>query len=515
MRNEGVGSWMERRARMSGADAAIVFEGQTLSYTELAIRCRRLAHLLHRLDITKGDRIAYLGHNHPSALEALFACGLVGATYVPINARLTGPEIAYILADSGARLVLHGKEFGEILATIGGPPNSVEHRYCVEASDGRDDCYEQAMESGPADVIDDPVSLDDLCVLMYTSGTTGNPKGVVLTHGNMTWNAINQMIGQNITGYDRTLAVAPLFHIGGLGGSVTATLMHGGTVVLARRFEPKATLNLILRERVTTLFAVPTMIDLLSRQTDFAQADLSCLRMITVAGAPVPESLIAPWADRGVAIQQAYGMTETAPSGTLLSAADAARKRGSAGQMCFFTDVKVVDAQGAEASSGEVGEVLLQGPNVMIGYWNQPETSSLALRDGWMHTGDAGVMDSDGFLYIRDRFKDMYISGGENVYPAEVENALIALPDVAEAAVIGVADSRWGETGCAFIVKTAWSRSNEEQVVAALGGSLARFKIPKEFHFVDELPRNGAGKVNKNALRSLAVVGSALVAQQS
>ena len=278
---------------------------------------------------------------------------------------------------------------------------------------------------------DEPVTLEDNCLIMYTSGTTGRPKGAVLTHGNMTWSCLNQILGFDFTPDERTLGLAPLFHIGGLNGTLNPTLLRGGCVVLVRGFDPPATLAVIAEQRVTSFFAVPTMLDALSRQPDFGTLDLTALRTIGAAGAPLPLPLLHTWLERGITVQQAYGMTESAPAGTALDSADAVAKVGSAGKSQFFVDVRVVRPDGTECGPDEIGEVVLSGPNIMAGYWNAPDATEAAIVDGWYHSGDAGSTDADGYLYIRDRYKDMIISGGENVYPAEIESALLELPDVA------------------------------------------------------------------------------------
>ena len=348
---------------------------------------------------------------------------------------------------------------------------------------------------------DEPVTDDDPCLIMYTSGTTGRPKGAVLTHGNMTWSCINQAFGLDFTPEERTLGLAPLFHIGGLNWTVNPTLLRGGSVVLVRGFDPPATLAVISEQRVTSFFAVPTMLDALSRQPDFDTIDLSALRTIGAAGAPLPLPLLRIWLDRGITVQQAYGMTESAPAGTMLDSADAVAKVGSAGKSQFFVDVRVVRPDGTECDPHEVGEVVLSGPNIMAGYWNAPEETAAAIVDGWYHSGDAGSTDEDGYLYIRDRYKDMIISGGENVYPAEVESALLEFDDVQEVAVIGVPDPTWGEVGLAVVVPSPGTAPDPEELRARLRTRLAGFKVPKYVELSDELPKTATGKIRKPDLR--------------
>ncbi|MFI5959451.1 long-chain fatty acid--CoA ligase [Cryptosporangium sp. NPDC051539] len=487
MRNAGLGSWPERRRKISPDRDALWFEGVTTSHLEFSDRVRRVAGALAGLGVRPGDRVGWLGVNHPAALETLFACGQLGAIWVPVNARLTASEASYVLDHSGASVVVHGN-------LPEGLPAQTSVRHWLAVDDGS---YEAALaDPSPRDV---DVSLDDPCLIMYTSGTTGKPKGAVLTHGNMTWNAVNQFLGMDFAQDERTLALAPLFHIGGLNGTVNPTLLRGGCAVIVRGFDPAQTLAVIEEQRVNSFFAVPTMLDAMARQPDFGTRDLSALRTIGAAGAPLPLPTLRTWLERGVTMQQCYGMTEAAPGCTVLDVADAERKVGSAGKPVFFTDLRVVGEDGSDVGADEVGEVIVRGPNIMAGYWEDPSRTAEVLVDGWYHTGDAGSLDDEGFLYIRDRYKDMIISGGENVYPAEVESALLEVPGVLEAAVIGVPDEKWGEVGLAFVVVSV--PPDPDALRAALRTRLAGFKIPRRFRFVDELPKTATGKIRKPDLR--------------
>jgi fatty-acyl-CoA synthase len=504
VRNAGLGSWPERRLRISPDRDAIWFEGTTTTHAGFAERVRRTAGALAGLGVRAGDRVAWTGGNHPSALETLYACGQLGAIWVPVNARLTAAEAEYVLGHSGAVVVVHGRDHGELADALHARLPGVRAWVAAEPATAGGSAslpYEDLLAAADPAPRDEPVTLDDPCLIMYTSGTTGRPKGAVLTHGNMTWACMNQVLAFDLAADERTLALAPLFHIGGLNGTVNPTLLRGGCVVMVRGFEPERILATIAEQRVTSFFAVPTMLDVMSRHPDFTARDLTSLRSVCAAGAPLPLPTLRTWLDRGVTMQQAYGMTESAPAGAVLASADAERKVGSAGKPQFFTDVRVVRPDGAEAAPGEVGEVLLSGPNIMAGYWNEPERTAEVLADGWLHTGDAGVVDDEGFLYIRDRYKDMLISGGENVYPAEVESALLELPGVLEAAVIGVPDEKWGEVGLAILVVEPGADRDVEAMRAALRQRLAGFKVPRLIEFADELPKTATGKVRKPSLR--------------
>ncbi|MGY1844581.1 acyl-CoA synthetase [Modestobacter sp. SYSU DS0875] len=505
MRNGGLGSWPERRLRISPDRDAIWFEGETVSHGQFAERVRRTAAALAALGVRRGDRVAWVSFNHPSALETLYACGQLGAIWVPVNARLTTPEAQYVLAHSGAKVVVHGRDRGIVADALRDHLPDVSAWVAAEEplEGGQDSwAYEELLASADPQPRDEPVSLEDRCLIMYTSGTTGRPKGAVLTHGNMTWNAVNQSLGFGFGPTERTLGLAPLFHIGGLNGTLNPTLLQGGCAVIVRGFDPAGTLAVIEEQRINSFFAVPTMLDAMARQAEFATRDLSALRTIGAAGAPLPLPILRTWQDRGVTMQQGYGMTEASPGCTALDSVDAARKIGSAGKPLFFTDLRVVRADGTDVEVDEIGEVLVQGPNVMAGYWNDPERTAEALVDGWYHTGDAGSFDEEGYLYIRDRYKDMIISGGENVYPAEVESALLELPGVLEAAVIGVPDVTWGEVGLALIVPAPGRPEDPDAVRTALRERLAGFKVPRHVEFVDELPKTATGKVRKPDLRT-------------
>ena len=352
-----------------------------------------------------------------------------------------------------------------------------------------------------------------MAIIMYTSGTTGRPKGAMLTHGNLWWNNTNALHTLDVVHDDVTLVVAPLFHIGGLNVITLVTWQKGGEVVLHRSFDPAACLADIARYGVTTFFGVPAMFLFLSQHPDFAAADLSSIRMFICGGAPLPEPLLRLYLDRGVPIQQGYGLTETAPMVTFLTAEHSLTKLGSAGRPPLFTEVRIADTDNTTVTEPLArGEVCVRGPNVLAGYWNRPDATAEAIdADGWFHTGDVGYLDGDGFLFIADRVKDMVITGGENVYPAEVESVLFAHPGIAEVAVIGLPDERWGEAVTAVVVAKAQPPTLEELREFA-GRSLARYKLPTRLQIVEVLPRNPAGKVLKFELREPLRRGGAMTA---
>ncbi|MFD8481783.1 long-chain fatty acid--CoA ligase [Kitasatospora sp. NPDC059673] len=491
MRNEGIGSWPARRARKTPHRTALRHHGRTYTYAELHERSTRLAHALRTAGVRRGDRVAHLGPNHPAFLETLFAAGLLGALFVPLNTRLAPPEIAYQLDDCGARVLIHAPGCAP-LVPAGAVPVVVE----------TGPAYEAWLAGADHTPIDEPVGLDDTCLIMYTSGTTGRPKGAVLTHGNITWNAYNVLIDTDLVADDVALVCAPLFHTGGLNMLALPVLLKGGACLLAESFDPAGVLELIARERISFMFGVPTMFDLMARQPGWDGADLSSLRILNCGGAPVPRPLIDTYLSRGLAFLQGYGMTEAGPGTLFLDAEHAVSKAGSAGVPHFFTDVRLHGPDGREVGLGEVGEVVVHGPNVGPGYWGLPEATEQSFHDGWFRSGDAARADADGYVTIADRLKDMYISGGENVYPAEVEDALLALPGVAECAVYGVPDAKWGEVGRAVVVPETGADLDPAALLAALSGVLAKYKLPRSVVLAQELPRTASGKILKHRLRA-------------
>ncbi|GAA1569613.1 long-chain fatty acid--CoA ligase [Actinomadura kijaniata] len=503
MRNEGIGSWTARRARKTPGKTAVVHGGTRLTYAGLHERATRFAHALRDLGVRRGDRVAYLGPNHPAFLETLFAAGMLGAVFVPLNTRLAAPELTHCLADSGTGVLVYAPEQAEAAAATTAP---VRHRVAL-AGPGPDALgYEDLLAGAAADPIDEAVSLDDPCMIMYTSGTTGRAKGAMLTHGNITWNAVNVLVDIDLAADEVALVVAPLFHTAGLNMLCLPTLLKGGAVVLMPAFDPAGVLAAIEAHRVTYMFGVPVMYDAMAACPAWPAADLSSLRQLNCGGAPVPPGTIRVYQQRGLSFSQGYGMTEASPGVLYLTREDSVRKAGTAGVPHFFTDVRVVDAADhdadRDAGPGDKGEVLVAGPNVMRGYWGRPDETARAVTDGWFRSGDVATVDADGYVTIVDRVKDMIISGGENIYPAEVETVLLDHPDVAECAVIGVPDQRWGEVGRALVVPAPGARPDGEELLGFLRDRLARYKVPRSVVVVSELPRNPTGKILKKTLRA-------------
>ncbi|MFC6084213.1 acyl-CoA synthetase [Sphaerisporangium aureirubrum] len=502
MLNAGLGGWPARRAQMSPDRTAFVFAGRSVSYAEIHERTTRLSSRLREAGVRAGDRVAYLGPNHVAFAETMFATHLLGGIFVPLNARLAAPEIAYMLDDSGASALIYAPETTAVVRGLTNLPASRTVVALESPAPGQQE-FESWLSEGDPTPIDVAVALDDIALILYTSGTTGRPKGAMLSHANLVWNCYNMMIGVDVASTEVTLVSAPLFHVAALAQTLLPTFLKGASSVIMPAWDVDLCYDLIEKHRVTWMFGVTAMFAAFARSPRWADADLSSLRTLMSGGAAIPVGLIRTYQERGLVFCQGYGLTETSPGATFLEAGESVRKVGSAGVPAFFTNVRVVRPDLTPVAAGEPGEVLVQGPNVTSGYWRNPEMSAAALtEDGWFHSGDIATLDDEGHLYIVDRLKDMYISGGENVYPAEVEAALCEHPAVAEAAVVGVPDGKWGEVGRVFVVPRPGSAPSPTHLCDFLRSRLAKYKIPVYFDFVDALPRTGSGKIRKPELRT-------------
>ncbi len=499
MRNGGVGSWPARRVRSDGNAISIVFEEKPCTFAQVLSRSTRLAHALRGLGVGRGDRVAYLGPNHPSIVETLFATGMLGAILLPLNTRLAAPEHDFVLRDAQPKVLVWSPSCAELIRTLGDRLAVPSLIVLGEATDTARD-YEALLEAAPETPIDEAVSLDDICMIQYTSGTSGRPKGVMLTHGNVTWNCLNLLIDVDLAVQDVSLVVAPLFHTAGMNNSFLPPFLKGGTSILMSAWNPELALRLIEKYRVTSMVGVPTIFQSMSQSPQWESTDLSSMRTLLCGAAPVPVSLIERYRRRGLRFLQGYGLTETSPNATLLRPGDA-DKVGSAGTPCFFSDLRIVTPDGTDAGPDVRGEVWTQGPNVTPGYWGLPDATRDAFEDGWLRTGDAAFFDRDGHVFIVDRIKDMFISGGENVYPAEVENAIYRHPAIAECAVVGIPDPKWGEVGRAFLVLKDGAQASDGHLRDFLATQLAGYKIPKVYTRVNALPRTASGKLLKRQLR--------------
>jgi fatty-acyl-CoA synthase len=499
----GLGNWLYQRALRTPHRKALTFGGVTLTYAQLQDRIDRLASGLRASGVCQGDRVGFLGFNQPAFLETLFAAARLGAIFVPLNFRLSGPELGYMIGDAGLHTLIVDAPHRPVIDPI---RNELQCRRFFSADQSADGwpAIQALIEAHLPIRTGTAVAEDDTAIIMYTSGTTGQPKGAMLTHGNIWWNNVNVLLTYDLREDDVSLLIAPLFHIGGLNVNSLIIWQKGGHIVLHRSFDAARCLDDIARYRITTLFGVPAMLLFISQQPSFATADLSSLNTIVCGGAPVPEPLMRVYAERGVPINQGYGLTETAPFVTFLAPEWGMAKLGSAGRAPIFSEVRIVDADGREIKQPrENGEVITRGPNIMKGYWNKPEATAAAIdSEGWFHTGDIGYLDEDGFLFIADRLKDMVITGGENVYPAEVESVLYSHPAIAEIAVIGLPDERWGEAVVAIVSLKQDAALELEELQNFASDRLARYKLPRRLEIIEAMPRNPAGKVLKFQLRA-------------
>jgi fatty-acyl-CoA synthase len=506
--DRGIGSWVRRRAFVDGARVAFVEGTREVTYAEFDEATNRLGRGLIDLGVRRGDRIGVLLANSVAFMEVTFAAARLGAIVVPVNFRLQGPEVGFLLADAGADVLVHHDSFPAARAALAEPGVRVRHRLVVAApgqataalADG-ELSYLDVLASGAPDPLDMDVDERDAHAIMYTSGTTGRPKGAVLTHANAVANARNGLLqGRGVRPGDVTVTAAPMFHIGGLGVHSLPFVYVGGTNVILSAFDPPAFLAAVAEHGATVQFLVPAMWAALTRVPDFDRFDLSALDMAVSGGAPTPLPVIEFFNARGITFQEGFGMTETAPSVSVLDADHIKEKLGSIGRPLPGVETRVVDAADRDVATGTVGELVVRGDNVFAGYWMLPDATADAFRGGWFHTGDLARVDDEGYITLVDRKKDMIITGGENVYPVEVEQVVVRHPAVREAAVFGVADERWGETVVAAVALDGTATAAE--LIAHCRRRLAHFKCPTRIVIVDELPRNATGKVLKTALRA-------------
>ncbi len=492
----GIGEWLDRREQLSPERIGLIDSatGARYTYRALNTRARALATVLaDRYGIRAGDRVATVALNCPEYLDALFACALLGATLVPLNWRLTVPELVTILTDCDPALLLHDETHRAIALTVAGvhgTPALLDMRSFPGA--------DTALASRVHPFV--TVNGEEIALILYTSGTTGVPKGAMLSHRMLTWNAINTQISWGLREDDIAPIFAPFFHAGGLNVLTTPLFHLGGTIVLLRDTSPAAVLRAVEREQCTLVFAVPTVFQTMMESPAFATSNLSSVRFCITGGSPCPLPIIEGYAARGLQFRQGYGLTEVGVNCFSLAPEDALRKAGSVGRPVFHSRARIVDEHDHDLANGAVGELVLSGPHVCSGYWLRPEATAEAHANGWWHTGDLAMRDEEGYYYIVGRKKDMFISGGENVYPAEVEGLLATHEGIAEAAVIGRPDPKWGEVGLAVVVPRQHGALTESDVIAFCGGRLARYKIPKSVIFVESLPRNAMGKVIKSEL---------------
>jgi fatty-acyl-CoA synthase len=499
---------IERNAAFAPDKPALRCPGSVLSYAELAQRIAQAARALKsQLGIGRGDRVAVLAVNHPDLIVLLYACARLGAMLVPINWRLAVPEQLYILRDAGAKVLVVEHTFAAIvdeLATALPEAKVVGLDFMAATGLSFAGLLDAARGDGRADRVDATCPL----LIIYTSGTTGHPKGAVLHQEALIWNAVMSQHMHDMTAEDHVLTVLPLFHVGGLNIQTTPALQLGATVTLHPRFAPEATLDAIARDRPTLTVLVPATIQAMIDHPRWADTKLDSLRAVSTGSTQVPQRLVDAFTDRGTPVLQVYGSTETSPVAVYTRLSGDWRRPGSTGLPGLACEARVVDDQGQEVATGTAGEVVVRGPNVLTEYWGNPGATAETLREGWYHSGDIGTRDADGHFYIHDRKKNVIISGGENIYPAEVERVLGQHPAIADAAVIGRADDKWQEVPVAYVVARAGETPDGSEIERFCLAQLARYKVPREYVLVAELPRNAMGKVQHFRLKELVAAGT-------
>ncbi len=494
--------WISHHATVHPERPALVLldSDRTVTYRQLARRIDRAAHWLQDQGIGRGDRVAVISENDPAHWELYFATAKLGALFAPLNFRLSSRELTDLLGLARPRVLVVSPQRLDELSAIA----SEARTFALGETSDSPCSYEAAMAAQadtPFEAV--PVTLETVHQVLYTSGTTGLPKGAMITHGQVLFNSMNTGLATDLTARDSVVTYTPLFHTGGLHVLSTPLFHRGGTVYLTGQFESEKILAAHERYKITTLFGVPTTFQALATSPSFQDRDLSAVRFCLCGGAPCPIPLIETYASRGLVFRQGFGMTEVGPNCFSLPPEDAVRKAGSVGRPMLHVGARVVDADGRSVPVGTVGELELSGPVVSAGYLDNEQATLKSRRDGWFRTGDLASIDEEGYFKIAGRSKEMWISGGENVFPAEIENALVEHPNVAEACCFGVVDEKWGEVGWAAVVLEASSELDPATLRDYLRGRLAHYKVPKRIDRVDELPRNASGKVVKGAVREI------------
>jgi fatty-acyl-CoA synthase len=503
-----IGDYLGRRALYTPDQLAVVDAGKvphrSFTYRELNQRANRLANWLHDgAGIGKGDRVAMLAHNGVEFLDAFFACGKLGAILIGMNWRLHWRELAQLLDKTTPTVLIYSDEFKATVKQIATDTQVIDHWLHIEGSGiANSRLFEKVlMDSVLRPVTTEDLSEEDIACLIFTGGTTGLPKAAQISHRMIAWNTLNTII-HDLQHGDITVNTFPLFHTGGLLVYTTPLLILGGTVVLTRKFDAEQVLMLLEEYAATVYAGVPTTYQMMTRAPNWADADLSNLRFCTSGGAPLPVALIEQFQrEKGVVFKQGFGMSEFGPGVFALAPEDAVAKAGSIGRPNFFVDARIVDEHNQPLPPGQVGELVLRGPSRSSGYFNDAVASADALDDeGYFHTGDLAQMDENHYFFIVDRKKDMYISGGENIYPTEIERVIYRHPAVEMCAVVGVADATWGEVGKAFVVVRAGETLTEDALRQHIQFHLAGYKVPRHIEFRDHLPVSAAGKILKRAL---------------
>jgi len=501
-----MGQILTLAARKYPEHTALICGAERLSYRAFNSRVNQLAHVLLGLGLKKGDKVAALFFNSIPFVETYFAALKAGGVFVPVNFRFVGEEAAYILNQSDSRFFFFGKEFHSLVQSIRSALSKVDFFFTAGALPASGfQKYEDLLKGSPDTEPPVPLSEDDDCQIMYTSGTTGKPKGAVITHRNVLWNMFNTILGREEKEDEVSLVVGPLYHTAALNNHFTLRVALGGTSILVKEFDARQVLEMISREKVTVISGAPAMFHFLLNLPGKEEYDTRSVTKCTTGASILPEETkekLLRFFPNVPGIYDVYGCTECSPNICILKAKDSLRKKESVGPPLPFLEVRIVDDQDRPVPANIVGELTCRGPNVMKGYYKDPEGTAEALRGGWLHTGDLARMDEEGFVYIVDRKKDLIISGGENIYPRELEEVLYRHPQIQDAAVVGIPDPLWGESVKAFVVLRKGAIMKEKEVVDYCKAHLAGYKKPKSVVFVDSLPRNPSGKVLKTVLRN-------------
>jgi fatty-acyl-CoA synthase len=493
-----------RNAAFTPDKPATVFEGEALSYAAFHARIEQTARALKaEFGVVRGDRVAILSLNRPDYLVLLYACARLGAMLVPLNWRLAVAEQMFILSDAAAKVLVLEQAFAEILPALA--KESPGARVVgLDFTPRQGFSFEALLAQATGDSRNPHVDLFCPLLIVYTSGTTGRPKGAVLRQEALLWNGVMSQHMHGLTPDDHVLTVLPFFHVGGLNIQTTPALHHGATVTIHARFAPDTALTAIARDRPTLTVLVPAIIQAVTDHPEWTTTDLSSLKAVSTGSQIVPPHLIERFVSRGVPVLQVYGSTETGPIAVYTRLGGDLSRTGSTGLPGLCCEAVVIDEAGVELPPDKPGEIAVRGPNVFFEYWDNETATREALQHGWYRTGDIGRRDADGYFWVHDRKKNMIISGGENIYPAEVERVLLEHPDVADCGVIGRPDAKWDEVPVAYVIPRAGCRIEPETLMAHVQAQLARFKVPREFVFVDDLPRTALGKVQHFRLKQIA-----------
>lgn len=498
-----VTDWLDKRAQLTPERIGLhdLASGKDFTFAEWNAQANRTANYLRQLGVEKGDRVSVYASNCVEFIDLFFACGKLGAILHNLNWRLTTFELKVIIADAAPKVLFYSSDWREQVNELRSSLAPIQHIIALEQpAHPHDKLFNERVDCSSSLSALPDLHMDDPWGIYYTGGTTGLPKGAILTHGNMTWNSINTVMSWGITSEDCVALQLPFFHIGGPNIFMLPLVHVGGRTILCKQFDLAQTFDLIASHRITHFVGVPTMFVMMQQHERWHTTDFSHMKLIISGGAPCPLPVMEKFWERGVDFKMGYGLTEASGNNFWLPPRDVRRKIGSVGFPLFHVDMKIVRSEGSLCAPNEPGELLIRGPHITPGYLNKPEATAEILREGWLHTGDLARQDEEGYFYVIGRSKDMYISGGENVYPAEIESALHAHPAVTEAAVLGVPHEKWGEVGKAFIVLEKAQKLEASELLAFLRARLAKYKLPHTIVFVETLPKTAIGKIDKKKL---------------